>query len=145
MGFAVRRGFNPQDSAAAVRSILPEWKTGKNDTAVKRKESLFKLIKKRLPDYPLKKAAAPAKGKPKADLLVAHDLAVLVETGLATKKRLAAVLARLETFRVWEGKVLVILTGEVDEELRSRIDDWANEMNNDREFVSEREIVVTRF
>jgi|GEM_PF-1867998 len=145
MGFAVRRGFNPQDSAAVVRSILPEWKTGKNDTAAKSKESLYKHIKKKLPGYPLKKAASPAKGQPKADLLVAHDLAVLVETGVTTKKRLLTVLERLETFRVWEGKVLVILTGLVDEEMRARIDDWANAMNNDREFVSEREIIITRF
>lgn len=145
MGFAVRRGFNTLDSAAAVRSVLPEWKKEGHKTAAKRKEALFSLLKEKLQGYPLKKAAAPEKGKPKADFLVAHDLAILLEHGLSSARRLSSVIRRLEAFRKWEGKVLLILTGDVEEDLRAKVDDWVNGMNNDREFVSEREIIVARY
>lgn len=143
MGFAILRGFDVQDTASAIRSLLPGWRSS-GRSAASRRDSLFRLLRKQLPGYPLKKSV-PAEGiAAVADILVAHHLAVLLESGLTSAAKLEKIKKRLGSFRGWEGVILLILTGKVDDAFRSRLDDFVNGANNDREFMSAREIIVTR-
>ena len=142
MGLAIMRGFEIQDTASRVRSVLPEWKPKNSGTRAQTIEDLHRFLKKSMEGYPLEKKIPT--GQATADLVIAHQVILEPVLGLQSAKELDALLQRLASLNKWKGVVLAILLGPVKESLRAKLDDYVNSRNNDREFMSVREIIVTR-
>ncbi len=142
MGLAPVRSYEIYDIASRIRSALPAWKMPKKADKDARIDHLFDYLQKELGGYPMKKRAEA--GGVLADLVVSEEVAIEFQHNLSTPAQLKSLMERLKGLKMWPGIIIVILTGKVSDKLRSKLDDFANGLNNDRWYSSVKEIVTMK-
>lgn len=142
MGLVPFRGFEIHDTASRVRDVLPQWRPRNLSTREGYLKSLHAFLEKSLAGPPL--YVNKDLENFKADLVVAEEVVVRIQTGLTTEKMYKDAVEYLKNFKYWKGVMLMILVGEVKEKFAGRLDDFINQINNDLEFMSNQAIVIIR-
>lgn len=97
MGLLDKLKFQAWDEVAAVVSLIHKWK----------------------PDH--------AQGRTRADLCVAGKVIVELKNDLDTTGKYQRLVGQLAEYKQWDGRVVVLLTGTTDPNLRKQLDRYLSD------------------
>jgi len=131
MGFLDRVKFR-WDSAGFVTSLMDKWRPRGCKTEKDFENSLYKFLHEHLDTIQITKQYA--RGRIRADLVVGDDVIVELKHNLNTTAKYQRLTGQLIEYKEWKGQIVILLTGEVDPNLRKQLkgfiesegfdDDW---------------------
>jgi hypothetical protein len=119
--------FKFWDDVEAVTSLLERWKPRKCKKEKDFENSLYKFLNENLGDVQITKQYA--QGRVKADLVVGKSVIVELKTDLNTTVKYQRLIGQLTQYSEWEGRIVVLLTGDTDVNLRKDLDRFIAEQN----------------
>jgi hypothetical protein len=121
--------FKFWDDVEAITSLLERWAPRKCKTEKDYENSLFRFLNENLGDVQITKQYA--QGRIKADLLVGKSVIVELKNDLNTTPKYTRLVGQLIQYRDWEGRIVVLLTGDTDVNLRKDLDRFVAEQNKE--------------
>ncbi len=118
MGFLEKLNYF-LNAAGMVEDIIKDWKPGDCRTEKDYEKSLYTFLHKRLEDIQITKQYA--KGRIHADLVVGDKIIIELKNNLDTTSKYQRLIGQLAEYKDWEGKVILVLAGETDPNLRKQL------------------------
>jgi hypothetical protein len=120
------------DSAGFVTSLMDKWRPRGCKTEKDFENSLYKFLHEHLDTIQITKQYARCRIR--ADLVVGDDVIVELKHNLNTTAKYQRLTGQLIEYKEWKGQIVILLTGEVDPNLRKQLkgfieseefdDDW---------------------
>ena len=120
MGLLDKLKFNLWDDADAIVGLISKWQPKKCATEKDYEKSLYDYLHKELGDVQITRQYA--RGRVRADLAAADKVIIELKTNLDTTSKLQRLIGQLNGYESWEGRVVILLTGKTDPNLRKELD-----------------------
>lgn len=121
MGLMDSLKFKFWDGLGTVTDLIQSWQPEGCKSEKDFEKSLFSHLQKELSDIRITKQYA--RGRIKADIVIAEELIIELKTNLKTTGQLQRLMGQLLIYKTaWPGKTIVILTGQTDADLRKELD-----------------------
>jgi hypothetical protein len=122
MKFIDKWKFHIGDSVKLVTTKIKEWKPRKCSTEKDYENSLYAFLHEEMGDLQVTKQYA--KGRIRADLVVADKVIVELKNNLNTTAKYQRLIGQLNLYKQWDGRIIVLLTGDTDTNLRKQLDSY---------------------
>jgi len=119
MSFLEKLKFHAWDSVGVVVSHLQKWRPRGCSTEKDFEKSLFKYLHEKLPEIQVTKQYA--QGRIRADLMVGGKVIIELKHNLNSTAKYQRLIGQLTEYRDWDGRVVILLTGETDPNLRKEL------------------------
>jgi hypothetical protein len=120
MGLLDKLKFNLWDDADAIIGLISKWQPKNCKTEKDFEKSLYDYLHRELGDLQITRQYA--RGRIRSDLVVADKVIIELKTNLDTTSKLQRLIGQLNGYESWEGRVIVLLTGKTDPNLRKELD-----------------------
>jgi hypothetical protein len=107
------------DSVGALTSLLSKWRPRNCETEKDYENSLYSFLHKELKDHQITKQYA--KGRFHADLVIDDRLIIEIKYNLNTPAKYQRLLGQLLEYKEWDGRVVLLLVGKTDPNLRKQL------------------------
>lgn len=125
MGLLDKLKFQAWDDVAAVVSLIHKWKPDRCKTEKDYERSLYDYLHQQFGDLQVTKQHA--QGRIRADLCVAGKVIVELKNDLDTTGKYQRLVGQLAEYKQWDGRVVVLLTGTTDPNLRKQLDRYLSD------------------
>ncbi len=122
MGLFDKLKFKFWDDVAVVTSKLKDWRPRSCKTEKDYENSLYTYLHKELPDFQITKQYQ--KGRIRADLVIADKVIIELKNNLNSTSKYQRLIGQLADYKEWEGRIVVLLTGETDINLKKQLNDY---------------------
>lgn len=112
--------FHAWDSVEVVLSHLKEWQPTSCKTEKDFENSLYAYLHSKLPEIQVTKQFA--QGRVRADLNVGGKVIVELKNNLDNTSKYQRLVGQLAEYKEWDGRVVVLLTGKTDRNIRKELD-----------------------
>jgi len=130
--------FNLWDSDGTLADLISRWVPKKCSTEKEYEKSLLNFLNKEIPD--IKIIPQYAIGRSKADLLIGNDIILEIKKDLTKTTQYDRLIGQLTRYQEWKGRVIVLLVGEVDNNLKKGIEKFIN--NSSFLFFKKNSVIV---
>ncbi len=137
MGWFQKLRFKFFDPDEMVAAAISQWKPRGCDTEKEYETSLYGFLHKKFPDIQVTKQFA--RGRIRADIVVGDEIIIELKNNLNATAKYQRLMGQLQAYEEWGGKILVILTGDTDPNLRKQLEEYAEEQKDD---LDEERIIV---
>ncbi len=117
------------DDIGTVKSLIQKWDAKKCKTEKDYELSLYTYLHKMLPNMQITKQYA--RGRIKADLVVADKIIIELKTNLKTTDQYLKLVGQISQYKEWEGKIIILLTGETEISLKKDLIKFCREIFNE--------------
>jgi hypothetical protein len=124
--------FRVATNAGAVTDLIKKWKPENCKSEKDFEKSLYEFLHVELGDG-IQITKQFARGRMKADIVVDDKVIIELKFKLDTTAKYQRLIGQLETYRGWEGSIIVLLTEKTEPNLRKELIKKIDELNN-REF-----------
>jgi hypothetical protein len=114
------------DDIGTVASLVKKWEPKKCKTEKDYELSLYVYLHEMLPNTQITKQYA--RGRIKADLVVADKIIIELKTNLKTTDQYLKLIGQISQYREWEGKIIILLTGETEISLKKDLMKFCKEI-----------------
>lgn len=104
--------FPTWHSAATVKDLVVRWLPRPYRREEDFEKSLYKYLQRELPDVQIERKFS--EGQVRADLAIADTVLVEVKRNLETKSAYQRLWEEIETWKDWDGELILLFTGTVD-------------------------------
>jgi hypothetical protein len=127
MGLLDKIAFHVFDGAGAVISLIERWEPKRCKTEKDYEKSLVAHLRAELAGI----AVTPqyAKGRIKCDLVVGEKVIVEIKKDMKSTGNCQRLVGQLSEYADWDGRVVVLLVGETDPDLRMNIEKAIHRLN----------------
>ena len=119
MSFLDKLKFKLWDDVGAVVDAITKWRPRKCATEKDYEKSLYAYLHEVFDDTQITKQFA--QGRIRADLKVGKDVIVELKHNLDSTAKLQLLIGQLSQYEDWGGRVVVLLTGETEPNLRKEL------------------------
>jgi hypothetical protein len=142
MGFLNKLKFQLWDDVGAVVDVIGKWKPHGCKDEKSYEKSLYVYLHEAFGDTQITKQFA--QGRIRADLKVGKNVIVELKHNLDSTAKLQRLLGQLSQYEDWDGRVLVLLTGETDPNLRKELKEFIRKRGWDDSFAGEKVTVAEK-
>jgi len=125
MGLLDKIKFQAWDDVGAVVSLIKKWHPRTCKTEKDYERSLYEYLHEQFGDLQVTKQYA--RGRIRADLCVAGKVIVELKNNLDTTAKYQRLVGQLTEYKRWDGRVVVLLTGKTDPNLRKQLDRYLSD------------------
>jgi hypothetical protein len=122
MGFLDKLKFNLWDDVGAVTTLIGNWQPESCKSEKDFENSLYKFLHAELGDTQITKQFA--QGRIRADLAIGTKVIVELKFNLNTTTKYQRLIGQLDSYKGWEGRVIVLLVGETEPNLFKELVAW---------------------
>ncbi len=140
MGLFDKVKFHVGDSVKFVISKIENWKPRNCKTEKDYENSLYKFLHEELDDFQITKQYA--KGRIRADLVIGDRVIVELKYNLNTTGKYQRLIGQLAEYKDWDGRTILLLTGETDINLRKQIDIYLKKEGLSEDLLDEAKVTV---
>lgn len=112
--------FHLGDSVGFVTKKMESWNPKKCSTEKDYEKSLYQYLHDELGNLQITKQYA--KGRIRADLMIGDKVIVELKHNLDTTAKYQRLIGQISEYKEWDGRVIILLTGKTDLNLRKQID-----------------------
>jgi len=131
MGLLDKIKFHAWDNVGSVVTLIEHWQPTGCKTEKDCEKSLIAFLRAELPGVTI--TPQYANGRMKADLLVGGKVFVEIKKDLKTTSACQRLVGQLSEYSEWKGRILVLLVGETDPDLKMSLDKTISKLNVDLE------------
>ncbi len=140
MKFIDKLKFHVGDSVKFVTTKLKEWKPRKCSTEKEYENSLYAFLHDQMGDLQVTKQYA--KGRIRADLVIADKVIVELKNNLNTTAKYQRLIGQLNEYKDWDGRVIILLTGDTDRNLRKQLDAYIKNEDLAGDILDEAKVTI---
>jgi len=140
MGFLDKLKFHAWDSVVAVVDLLGKWRPRKCTSEKDFEKSLYSFLHDELGGLQITKQYA--KGRIRADLMIGDKVIVELKHNLNTTAKYQRLVGQLMEYRDWDGRIVILLTGETDKNLRKHLDEHLRKEGLVGDLLGEHKVTV---
>lgn len=107
------------DRVRALTSLLTKWHPRNCETEKHYENSLYSFLHKKLEGHQITKQYAI--GRLHADLVIDNSLIIEIKYNLNTPSKYQRLLGQLAGYKEWDGRVVLVLIGKTDPNLRKEL------------------------
>lgn len=122
MKFTDKLRFHVWDSIKVVTDLINEWQPQNCKIEKDYEKSLYNFLHNKLEDIQITKQYA--KSRIRADLMIGDKVIVELKYNLDTTAKYQRLIGQLSEYKEWDGRVIILLTGETDRNLRKQLDEY---------------------
>ncbi len=134
MGILDKLKFHALDSVGAVAGIIEKWAPTGCKTEKQYENSLYLVLHAELGDVQVTKQYA--KGRIHADLVVDDKVIIELKHNLDSTAKFQRLVGQVESYKEWNGRVIILLTGTTEPNLRKQLDRHVETLNEGWIFLS---------
>lgn len=131
------------DSVGFVTKKIESWEPKKCKTEKDYEKSLYQYLHDELGDLQITKQYA--KGRIRADLMIGDRVIVELKHNLDTTAKYQRLIGQISEYKEWDGRVIILLTGETDVNLRKQLDAFIKKEKLGDSYLLTEETKVTVF
>jgi hypothetical protein len=140
MSMLERVKFN-WDRMGFVVGMIEKWEPKRCKTEKDYEKSLYSYLHGQLEEIQVTKQYA--KGRIRADIVVADSVIVELKHNLDTTAKFQRLVGQLDEYKRWDGKIVVILTGTTEPNLRKDLIKHLRDWNSDNfELISSGKVAL---
>ncbi|MCL4549674.1 MAG: hypothetical protein M1495_14010 [Bacteroidetes bacterium] len=121
------------DRLGYIKKLIEEWKPINCETEKDYENSLYNFLHLNLPNTQITKQFA--KGRIKADIVIDEKYIVELKNKLNSRNNYQRLIGQLFEYKKWEGSIILLLIGEVDQNFIKEIKSFIK--NEDNSFLTE--------
>lgn len=133
MGFLDDLKFKVGDKIKFVTSLCEKWSPRKCKTEKDYEVSLYNYLHKELANTKIQITKQFAQGRIKADLLIGDKVIIELKTNLNSTAVYQRLTGQLLQYGEWKGRVIILLTGETEPNLRKELQEFVKKQNSAHE------------
>jgi len=122
MAYLDKLKFKFLDPVSTTIKLIEKWSPRKCTTEKDYENSLYKYLHAELPDIQVTKQYAV--GRIRADLMVGDKVIIEIKKDLCTTAQYQRLVGQLTEYREWKGKVVLLLVGEIDPNLKKELESF---------------------
>lgn len=119
MGFFDTINFR-LDRVGTLKSLIEKWRPDNCSTEKVCETSLTEFLRQELPEG-IKITPQYSQGRFRADIMIDDRLIVEIKYNLDTTDKYHRLVGQIITYKDWTGKVILILTGQADPDLKNEL------------------------
>lgn len=127
MGLIDKLTFSVWDEVQAVVGLIEKWEPKKCKTEKDYEKSLIAHLRAQLPGITV--TPQYAKGRIRADLVIGEKVIVEIKKDLQTTGNYQRLVGQLSDYTDWEGRIVVLLVGTGDPDIKSSLDKAVYKLN----------------
>jgi len=143
MGIFDKIKFHMGDSVGFVTKKMESWEPKKCKTEKDYEKSLYQFLHDELGDLQVTKQYA--KGRIRADLMIGDKVIIELKHNLDTTGKYQRLIGQISEYKEWDGRVIILLTGETDMNLRKQLDAFIKKEGLGDSYLITEETKVTVF
>lgn len=128
MGLLDNLKFKFWDEVEAVTSLLEKWRPRNCKTEKDFEKSLYKYLNENLGNIQI--TPQYAQGRVRADLLIGKSVIVELKTDLNSTAKYQRLIGQLTEYSEWKGRIIILLTGQTDPNLRKQLDEYVTKQSS---------------
>jgi len=140
MGLLDKVKFHVGDSVKFVISKIEKWRPRNCKSEKDYENSLYKFLHDELGDFQITKQYA--KGRIRADLVIGEKVIVELKYNLNTTAKYQKLIGQLAEYKDWDGRTILLLTGETDINLRKQIGMYLKKEGLSEDLLDEAKVTV---
>jgi hypothetical protein len=142
MGLLDKLKFQMWDDVGVVVDLIAKWRPRRCTTEKDFEKSLYAYLHEAFGDTQVTRQFA--RGRIRADLMVGNKVIIELKHNLNSTSKLQRLLGQLSQYEDWDGRVVLLLTGETEPNLRKELKQFIQKQGWDDDFTGERVTVVER-
>ena len=142
VGFLDKLKFQAWDSVGAIVALIDRWTPGKCKTEKEYEKSLYVFLHEELGDLQITKQYA--QGRIRADLMVSDKVVVELKHNLNSTAKYQRLIGQLAEYKEWRGRIVVLLVGDTDPNLRKRLSEYLKKEGLEDELLGDKVTVLEK-